>query len=201
MCIGDLSKFQASRSAICLFAPTVHSPFPPSVQHKYPTRTTFWQLLNIFIYYQLLNKKDEIFLWLSPKAIFTDSKFAIRNPKYYRRWYFHRGFWPQFFQMFIMNKSAFSLVYTSLKKGLKTRGSLLNHSATNYPWKWKNPDKKFARIRVATWFAQVPFCLCLLCQTLIRHDCQACPLFLSSVWLPSSLLNPGPGRLPASSYK
>ncbi len=30
---------------------------------------------------------------------------------------------------------------------------------------------------------------------------MVCPLFLSSVWLPSSLLNPGPGRLPASSYK
>ncbi len=28
-----------------------------------------------------------------------------------------------------------------------------------------------------------------------------CPLFLSSVWLPSDLLNPGPGRLPATSYK
>jgi hypothetical protein len=28
-----------------------------------------------------------------------------------------------------------------------------------------------------------------------------CPLFLSSVWLPSGLLNPGPGRLPAASYK
>ncbi len=28
-----------------------------------------------------------------------------------------------------------------------------------------------------------------------------CPLFLSSTWLPSSLLNPSPGRLPASSYK
>jgi hypothetical protein len=27
------------------------------------------------------------------------------------------------------------------------------------------------------------------------------PLFLSSVWLPSSFLNPGLGRLPASSYK
>jgi hypothetical protein len=26
-------------------------------------------------------------------------------------------------------------------------------------------------------------------------------LFLSSVWLPSGLLNPGPGRLPAASYK
>ncbi len=25
-----------------------------------------------------------------------------------------------------------------------------------------------------------------------------CPLFLSSVWLPSGLLNPGPGHLPAS---
>ncbi len=28
-----------------------------------------------------------------------------------------------------------------------------------------------------------------------------CPLFLSSVWLPSGLLNPGPGLLPAASYK
>ncbi len=28
-----------------------------------------------------------------------------------------------------------------------------------------------------------------------------CPLFLSSVWLPTGLLNPGPGRLPAASYK
>jgi hypothetical protein len=27
-----------------------------------------------------------------------------------------------------------------------------------------------------------------------------CPLFLSSVWLPSGFLSPGPGRLPASSY-
>ncbi len=44
-------------------------------------------------------------------------------------------------------------------------------------------------------------CLCLLSWTLIQHDCQVCPFFLSSVWLPSGLLNPDPGRLPAASYK
>jgi hypothetical protein len=38
----------------------------------------------------------------------------------------------------------------------------------------------------------MPFCLCLPCWTLIQHDCQVCPLFLSSVWLPSDSLIQAP---------
>ncbi len=37
--------------------------------------------------------------------------------------------------------------------------------------------------------------------TLVWHDWEDFPLFLLSVWLPSSFLSPGPGRFPASSYK